>query len=59
MSAQAQVNRVPDNFQTSEFNWEHGMVDKIVPRSEMRQTLVTILSHVTKKGGIDLGAVMA
>ncbi|GIV01460.1 MAG: acetyl-coenzyme A carboxylase carboxyl transferase subunit beta [Fimbriimonadales bacterium] len=59
VSAQAQVNRVPDNFQTSEFNWEHGMVDKIVPRSEMRQTLIAILSHVTKKGGVDLGAVMA
>lgn len=59
VSAQAQVARVPDNFQTSEFNFEHGMIDKIVPRSEMRSTLIQILGHLTNRGGRDVGAVMA
>jgi acetyl-CoA carboxylase carboxyl transferase subunit beta len=36
--------RLPDNFQTSEFQWEHGMVDRIVPRKEMRAALASILA---------------
>lgn len=59
VSAQAQVARVPDNFQTSEFNLEHGMIDLIVPRSEMRSTLIRILGHLTQSGGREVGAVMA
>ncbi|MER3466399.1 MAG: acetyl-CoA carboxylase carboxyl transferase subunit beta, partial [Armatimonadota bacterium] len=59
VSAQAQVARVPENFQTSEFNLEHGMIDMIVPRSEMRGTLVRVLGHLTQRGGTEVGAVMA
>ena len=30
---------LPEGFQTSEYLLEHGMVDRIVPRSEMKETL--------------------
>lgn len=36
--------RLPEGFQRSEFLLEHGMVDTIVPRAEMKRTLSTILS---------------
>jgi acetyl-CoA carboxylase carboxyl transferase subunit beta len=45
--------RLPDNFQTSEFQFEHGMVDRIVPRKEMRTVLAEIagmLSGVKHSG---------
>ncbi len=34
---------LPDGFQTSEYLVEHGMVDRIVPRSEMRETIARCL----------------
>lgn len=34
---------LPENFQTSEFQLEHGMIDRIVPRKEMRPTLSALL----------------
>ncbi len=40
---------LPQNFQRAEFLQEKGFVDKIVPRSEMKQTLATILR--LHKGG--------
>ncbi|MGQ9924726.1 MAG: acetyl-CoA carboxylase, carboxyltransferase subunit beta [Armatimonadota bacterium] len=43
VAAQAQVTKVPENFQRAEFQLEHGMVDLIVPRREMRDTLGKIL----------------
>ncbi|RYG33459.1 acetyl-CoA carboxylase, carboxyltransferase subunit beta [bacterium] len=39
VSKQAGVGKVPDDFQTAEFAFKHGMVDKIVERKEMRSTL--------------------
>jgi len=36
--------KLPEGFQRSEFLLEHGMLDKIVPRSMMRETLANILS---------------
>jgi len=39
VSKQAGVGKVPDDFQTAEFVLKHGMLDKIVPRREMRATL--------------------
>ena len=33
---------LPAGFQSSEFLLEHGMVDMVVPRAQMRKTLVTI-----------------
>ncbi len=49
VSAQAGVERVPDNFQTAEFNYQHGMIDLIVERKDIRPTLTTILQHFTEK----------
>ena len=41
VSAQAGVGKVPNDFQTAEWVHSHGMVDRIVPRKEMRGTLAT------------------
>lgn len=38
--------RLPEGFQRAEFLLEHGMVDLIVPRSDMRSTLATLLGHL-------------
>jgi acetyl-CoA carboxylase carboxyl transferase subunit beta len=35
--------RLPENFQTSEYQFEHGMIDRIVPRKDMRAALGTLL----------------
>jgi len=37
---------LPDGFQTSEFLLEHGMIDTIVPRSELKGTIATLLGHM-------------
>jgi len=37
---------LPEGFQRSEFLMEHGMLDMIVERSEMRSTLIRCLSHL-------------
>lgn len=36
--------KLPDDFQTAEYLVEHGFLDKIVPRQEMKETLSQILS---------------
>jgi acetyl-CoA carboxylase carboxyl transferase subunit beta len=36
--------QLPDNFQTAEFLFEHGMIDLILPRKDMKKTIGTILS---------------
>ncbi len=36
--------KLPDDFQTSEFQFRNGMVDRIVPRREMRGTLGKLLA---------------
>lgn len=36
--------KLPEGFQRAEFLLEHGMLDKIVPRSMMRETLINILN---------------
>jgi acetyl-CoA carboxylase carboxyl transferase subunit beta len=38
---------LPDGFQTAEFLLEHGMVDAVVPRSELRDTTAQLLRHMT------------
>ena len=37
--------KLPEGFQTAEFLLDHGMIDLIVPRPELRQTLATLLDH--------------
>ena len=39
---------LPDDFQTSEFLLEHGFLDMIVTRSEMKKTLSSILSYYNR-----------
>ena len=35
--------RLPEDFQTAEFLLEHGFIDRIVPRKELKITLKNIL----------------
>ena len=37
---------LPEGFQTSEFLLEHGLIDQIVPRQEMRDRLITLMDHL-------------
>lgn len=43
VSAQAQVNKVPDDFQKAEFAFRSGMIDKIVERRALRSTLSALV----------------
>ncbi|MDW8106159.1 MAG: acetyl-CoA carboxylase, carboxyltransferase subunit beta [Armatimonadota bacterium] len=43
VAAQASVGKTPANFQTAEFQYEHGMIDLIVPRRQIRPTLAYLL----------------
>jgi len=36
--------KLPDNFQTAEYLQEHGFVDTIVPRTQLKTTLATLLN---------------
>ncbi len=49
VSAQAGVANVPKDFQTSEFNLNHGMIDDVVHRKTLRSTLSAIVGHFTRK----------
>lgn len=40
---------LPDDFQTAEYLLEHGMVDMVVPRVEMKDTLVNLIGILMKK----------
>jgi acetyl-CoA carboxylase carboxyl transferase subunit beta len=35
--------KLPDGFQTAEYLQDHGFVDAIVPRTELRSTLALLL----------------
>ena len=37
---------LPEGFQTSEFVQEHGFIDVIVTRNEMKKTVITLLKHL-------------
>lgn len=42
---------LPTGFQTSEFLLEHGIIDMIVPRKDLKVTLAQLLRFHTKAGG--------
>ncbi|MBQ9696516.1 MAG: acetyl-CoA carboxylase carboxyl transferase subunit beta, partial [Oscillospiraceae bacterium] len=46
---QTTKSELPSNFQSAEFLLDHGFVDAIVPRSELRDTLAELLSIHKKK----------
>ncbi len=45
--------KLPDDFQTSEFQLEHGFIDKIVDRREMKSTLSRLFKLHGLKGGLE------
>jgi acetyl-CoA carboxylase carboxyl transferase subunit beta len=40
--------KLPEGFQTAEFLLEHGMIDAIVPRTDLHETLATLLRHYSR-----------
>lgn len=41
--------KLPSNFQTAEYLYEHGMVDMVVPRAQLHDRLAKILAVLTKQ----------
>jgi acetyl-CoA carboxylase carboxyl transferase subunit beta len=39
---------LPEGFQSAEFMLEHGFVDRIVPRGELRKEIVRIIDYCGK-----------
>jgi len=39
--------KLPDGFQSSEFMLEHGMLDMIVPRKNLKSTVIKLLEYLT------------
>lgn len=44
--------KLPEGFQRAEFLEQHGMIDRIVPRTQMRSQLALILAMHTKTEGV-------
>ena len=40
---------LPEGFQRAEYLRKHGMIDMVVPRSEMKETLATVLEYLAPK----------
>ncbi|HYV97831.1 MAG TPA: acetyl-CoA carboxylase, carboxyltransferase subunit beta [Gemmatimonadaceae bacterium] len=40
---------LPEGFQTAEFLLEHGMLDRVVPRRELKETIGRLLRHMSGK----------
>ena len=38
--------KLPEGFQRAEFLVEHGMLDLVVPRQELKETLARCLAHL-------------
>jgi acetyl-CoA carboxylase carboxyl transferase subunit beta len=43
VSKQANVSKVPSDFQTAEFQQAHGQIDRVVHRRELKDTIATLL----------------
>lgn len=43
VSKQAGVSKIPDDFQTTEYVFRSGMIDRIVPRKELKATLTSLV----------------
>jgi acetyl-CoA carboxylase carboxyl transferase subunit beta len=43
-------SELPPGFQTAEFLMDHGLIDAIVPRKEMKDRLAYFLDFMTKNG---------
>ena len=53
VAALAGLTNRPANYQTSEFQLEHGMIDRIVPRREIKSTLTKVLDFCSDRGEED------
>lgn len=49
VAQQAGVINRPPNFQRAEFQLEHGMVDVVVPRKELKQTITKLLDFCSRE----------
>ncbi|CAH1222496.1 Acetyl-coenzyme A carboxylase carboxyl transferase subunit beta [Paenibacillus plantiphilus] len=47
--------KLPDNFQTAEFNLQHGQLDKVVHRKDLKSLLTKLLDMHSVKGDIAHG----
>ena len=45
MAEQTIKQQLPDQFQRAEFLLEHGMIDMIVERKQLKETLSTLVAH--------------
>ena len=45
---------LPDGFQTSEFLKDHGGIDKIVPRKDLRDEIGNLITILLKKNKVTL-----
>ncbi len=45
--------KLPDDFQTAEYLLEHGMIDMVVHRNELRETLIRIIQLLSKRNLAD------
>jgi acetyl-CoA carboxylase carboxyl transferase subunit beta len=43
--------KLPEGFQTAEFLLEHGLIDQIVPRKQMKETIAALLKFFAAKNG--------
>jgi acetyl-CoA carboxylase carboxyl transferase subunit beta len=46
---------LPEGFQTSEFLLDHGMLDAVVPRGELRETTAQLLRHMAGRAPVEAG----
>ncbi|MFX3635272.1 MAG: acetyl-CoA carboxylase, carboxyltransferase subunit beta [Candidatus Pristimantibacillus sp.] len=47
--------KLPDNFQTAEFNMQHGQLDMVVHRKDMKHTIAKLLDMHTVREGLSHG----
>lgn len=50
VATHSQGVKLPPNYQRSEFQFEHGMIDMIVPRKDMKDTLAKLLAFGVQGG---------
>lgn len=51
--------KLPEGFQTAEFLLEHGMIDMVVPRRDLKMRIATLLSHLMRLPSVNVpGAVL-
>jgi acetyl-CoA carboxylase carboxyl transferase subunit beta len=48
--------KLPEEFQRAEYLLEHGMVDMVVPRRELKATLARLLDLLTRRGALQPAA---